>query len=424
MLKMKKVNTVLYLPIEIKSRELDAKLLLAYYAVKENYRVIIGEHKAVETALHHFPKGIFFSKGYPERIRKRMLTSTKRLGHTLVELDEEGLIIPDKTAYLSDRMNKGILRLVEQEYCWGEYQQNIISAAYPGEKDKCYAVGNPRFDLLQEKFRRLYEEKANSLRTKHGEFILINTRFSLYNHRRGKKKGTSNPSSLYIKKLYYSFITLIRRISEKYPSVPIIIRPHPTENVQSYRKALSNCENVKIIQAGNVIHWILASRLVIHNGCTTGIEAALLGKPVISYMPFKSGKYDVDLPNEVSLIASTEKDLFSFIDSYYDTQNSDHTTERLRSTSLPEYYAGVKKGFAYKDIIHLLNKLKVKSPPLDQEPPSLKPEKKDKIKYRFPYLRKEEIVYFFSKLDEIEQSSSSNVNIRELTANLFELRSD
>ena len=54
----------LYLPIEVKVRELDAKLLLSYYALREGYRVVLGEHQMVELAANTLPKGVFFSKGY------------------------------------------------------------------------------------------------------------------------------------------------------------------------------------------------------------------------------------------------------------------------------------------------------------------------------------------------------------------------
>ncbi len=55
-------NRWLYLPVEVKVRELDAKLLLSYYAIQQGYQVIIGDHPVVEESTSYLPAGIFFIK--------------------------------------------------------------------------------------------------------------------------------------------------------------------------------------------------------------------------------------------------------------------------------------------------------------------------------------------------------------------------
>ena len=44
----------------------------------------------------------------------------------------------------------------------------------------------------------------------------------------------------------------------------------------------------------------MATELVIHNGCTTAVEAAILGKPAVSYQPAISEPHDFHLPNALS----------------------------------------------------------------------------------------------------------------------------
>ncbi len=53
---------------------------------------------------------------------------------------------------------------------------------------------------------------------------------------------------------------------------------------------------------------------LIHNGCTTGIEAALLGHPAIAYRPAISEVYDQFLPNSVNYQADTENQLIESLD--------------------------------------------------------------------------------------------------------------
>jgi hypothetical protein len=48
----------------------------------------------------------------------------------------------------------------------------------------------------------------------------------------------------------------------------------------------------------------LGARAVVHKSSTTGIESALLDKPVFSYRPIKDKKFDSELP----ILVSTEKD--------------------------------------------------------------------------------------------------------------------
>lgn len=414
----------IYLPVEIKVRELDAKLLLAYYAVKENYRVIIGEHRIVEIASVYYPNGIFFSKGYPNHYRKRVISNAKKEDHILVELDEEGLIIYDESKYLTERMNVEFLEDIEQEYCWGNFQKEMIGTAYPQCKKNCYITGHPRFDLLNKKFRSLYNDSVLRLQNKYGDFILINTRFTNYNHFSGMKNENLEPNTAYIKDLYYSFIRMIKDLAEKYPSLNFVIRPHPGENLTSYQKAFSRNSNIFVIREGNVVNWILASNLIIHNGCTTGIEAFLLEKPVLTYLPIESKDFDVDLPNKMSFKAYSVSEVFDFID-YITSNRFIHNVEyeqhvRNNENFLSNYYGGLDDEHAYEKIIRLLNKLRIKNESFSLGEIDFSIGKKNKIKYRFDSLTIKEIQTFFTKIDQIEKTINK-VSIRKLAENLFEI---
>ena len=60
---------------------------------------------------------------------------------------------------------------------------------------------------------------------------------------------------------------------------------------------------MRVSNEGNVVPWILASQAVIHNGCTTGVEAYVLGVSAISYRPTVNDYYDLGfyrLPNLLS----------------------------------------------------------------------------------------------------------------------------
>lgn len=411
----------LYLPIEIKVRELEAKLLLTYYAVKENFRVIIGEHKIVEAVAANYPKGIFFSKGYPQKYRKRVIVNAKRHGHKIVEMDEEGLLINNKLKYLSDRMSGVQLENIEQEYCWGSFQKEMISTNYPQFSDKCFATGNPRFDLLKKKFRPLYYDTVKNLENNYGDFVLINTRFTRYNHFSGMVNENIVPSIKPIKALYFRFLEMIKNIADKFPELNFIVRPHPGENLNSYHRIFTNYKNVYVIRDGTVANWILASKLMIHNGCTTGIEAFLLGKPVLSYLPCQSKEVDEELPNKVSYKAYCIDEVHNFIKLM--TTNLDcHKGVNELKQELSEYYGALDDQYASKNIIRLLHDININNDPLSTHPKEihLSVKTNNKMKNRFLNLTLEEIQEFFTKIDHIEKSKN-HFHIRKAAENLFEI---
>ncbi|GFZ77884.1 hypothetical protein GCM10010978_19350 [Compostibacillus humi] len=75
---MQRTRGLLYLPIEVKVREWEAKLLLAYYAILAGYEVIIGEHAMVELASANCGKGIFFFERLSPRIQKKSITKCEK----------------------------------------------------------------------------------------------------------------------------------------------------------------------------------------------------------------------------------------------------------------------------------------------------------------------------------------------------------
>ena len=61
-----------------------------------------------------------------------------------------------------------------------------------------------------------------------------------------------------------------------------------------------NIPNIKVVYKDSIAPWILGSKAVVHSSCTSGIEAYLMGKPVISYLP-KTDKSRINiLGNQVS----------------------------------------------------------------------------------------------------------------------------
>jgi hypothetical protein len=107
-------------------------------------------------------------------------------------------------------------------------------------------------------------------------------------------------------KAFYEMLPVLRA---RYPDRKIIVRPHPAENHQRWRDLVSRIDGVEVHGDGPVIPWILASDLLIHNACTTGIEALLLDHPAIAYCSYSNAFESVFLANQVSTRSTTLDDL-------------------------------------------------------------------------------------------------------------------
>jgi hypothetical protein len=60
---------------------------------------------------------------------------------------------------------------------------------------------------------------------------------------------------------------------------------------------------VRVTNDGNVVPWLLAAKVLVHNGCTTGVEAYVMKVPAITYRASINEYYDngfYRLPNLLS----------------------------------------------------------------------------------------------------------------------------
>ena len=67
------------------------------------------------------------------------------------------------------------------------------------------------------------------------------------------------------------------------------MRPHPADDPDTVKDLMFKhgvrSDRVSCIGTNEVFPWISASRLVVHNCCTTSLEAGFLGTPVVTYAP-------------------------------------------------------------------------------------------------------------------------------------------
>jgi hypothetical protein len=106
---------------------------------------------------------------------------------------------------------------------------------------------------------------------------------------------------------------MLASLAKAFPGYTILLRPHPSEKIESWKDIEAAHTNVRVLFEGNVVPWLMGAEILVHNGCTTAIESVLLDKPVIAYRPITSEKYDWHLPNVLSHSVGSIDDLIKTI---------------------------------------------------------------------------------------------------------------
>jgi surface carbohydrate biosynthesis protein len=294
------------IPVETKVRELDGKLWLALHLVSQGFHVVFGELGSLNAGLDLLQPHIYLGKSavYREE-RSQVFNKLKQAGSLIVILDTEGGVFRSEEIYIKNRLSPKIIQYSDAFVAWGEAPKDIIHKATGFAESKILVAGNPRFDLLFNAYRSFYNGEVAELGDLFGDFILVNTNFSAANPY-GKESQSAwlvrDPDLLdYQQALFQSFLEAIERLSRDFPNLNIVVRPHPSERHATYREQFQECNNVMVEHWGNVHPWILASKLVLHNSCTTGIEAVMAGRPAVTYRPVRDERYDMYLPNFVSM---------------------------------------------------------------------------------------------------------------------------
>lgn len=367
----------LLIPIETKVREFNAKILLSCIAVESGFEVIISEQNNIVWQLKYLPRGIYIDKSVASTKNKKFRLM-QSLGNRVVAWCEEGLVYRNRDAYLRERISLDSFEQVARFFAWGNVQREAVAIKVGKNEDQIVVTGNPRFDILRPEFRGIFEEEAKRISSQYGSYILINTNFSRFNHFHGseyvvdtlRKRGTIRNRneeeffykwSEYLGKVFGHFKELLPALSKCFPFHKIILRPHPSENIGVWKEISKELGNVHVVHEGNVIPWLMASDVVIHNSCTTGVEAFLLDKPTIAYMPVTSNDFDSYLPNAVSSRIFSQEELLECVDRHINLSTADslmdqNLSERLNI--LHQYVANLEGPLASEKIIDELNQLK------------------------------------------------------------------
>jgi surface carbohydrate biosynthesis protein len=326
--------SIVYLPVELSRRELVARAFLGASLAAHGHDVVVFRLDLFDRVGWPGP-GIYIGKSCLPVPPPHDLTAYQRMKAARIKvwhLDEEGGIYrgSDEEAWikaLGTRLDPRVLAAEDKILVWGAWQKDHMEAQGPAAS--CHVVGSPNFDLYQPKYHGALEDYDARQTGGRSDYILVNTRFTVANALSSFGADHFIHHSL-LKKLYapptrvqglandgvllYRFIELVGALAVHHPRSMIVLRPHPVENPQLYRAIFQPFDNVLVAPEGDAGAWIRRARLLIHNGCTTAIQAAIAGKPVMTYAP--EGLDDelvAGLPNQVGTCVRTRDEALELV---------------------------------------------------------------------------------------------------------------
>jgi surface carbohydrate biosynthesis protein len=326
---------LLLIPVENQVREQDPKLLMAAVAALRGFSSVFGSRREMEFNIDRFPRSIYLSKSLTVR-SLLFFRVARQFEVNIIAWDEEALVHLPPETYFSRRLDPRAIRFVSHLFAWGEENARLWRL-YPHlpEGLPIHVTGTPRSDMLRPELRPFYRKEVEAIRAAHGDFILVNTNFNHVNAfgpdmnlfkpscglngkprfgraARGMSRAYAEGLRDHKTAVFEDFKRLIVRLDQDLPDLAIVVRPHPTENHAVYREIAAGCRRVRVTNEKSVVPWLLSAKALIHNGCTTGVEAYQVRTPALSYRATVDETYDngfYRLPNRMSHECFTTEEL-------------------------------------------------------------------------------------------------------------------
>jgi surface carbohydrate biosynthesis protein len=277
----RKVFPILYLPVEVKARELHSKAIIAREAKRLGFTVFLGATWIFSEWIPYLPPGVALLKSMNATDANNIVKWT-RAGTLTAVLDEEAFGIAPTPHYLKGTVHPYVPMFADLICAQGTTYREAFP--YPGN---IVVTGNPRV---------LTYESAR------GEDILVclqsgninNNGPSVPEMMRATLKLAPGPvhseagrawadifrSSLIHEARWLPLVTeTISALATAFPGRTIRVRPHPVEKLSVWRFSEPN---VVVDAEGSIADAMRRSSVLVYvSGCTTGLDAVLAKMPAV-----------------------------------------------------------------------------------------------------------------------------------------------
>lgn len=320
-----------FLRYEISARELDASILTALVAAGRGHRVLVCDWATMMRQL-------FLRRKHPGFVHMNSITPSWRteIFHSIFRffrfkissLDQEaGIQRKSFESFADARFGESSIRSTDIVFCWGSSDQEVLRRRYPHHSHKFLVSGSPRVDLWAPRFSQLYSGSKHSahprilvLSSISGPFSRQTLREELLTHRESgyfeRDPGLRDQLVGKFKEgaeLMLQYLKVVRSLSMNFPRAEILIKPHPSEDSDTWREVLNPAENIAIDLETPTSELIRVSNVAITTGSSTAFEAVFSGTPLISFQPFIPEFRQYDMADNVGKIAHSIDDVLDIV---------------------------------------------------------------------------------------------------------------
>jgi surface carbohydrate biosynthesis protein len=352
-----------YLPVEVKARELQSRILLGCFAAEAGFGVVVGKKYPLNELASDLPRGLYVDKscqlGALPELRYR-----RAAGHIITCLDEEGVVYEDAEAYAASRLSAQTLHAVHRFYAWGHDQAGVIDRFFPDCTSRVSVTGNPRVDLWRPEFRAVFGAEADALQSQYGHYVLVASSFGRAfrgpdaflpaNRLRAARLGV-DPDELAAQNYDYS-LDLLSQLSEAVvelartvPDRIVVVRPHQADDPSHWEKVATRQSNILVIREGPITPWLMGADAVVHNNSTSGIESFLIGRPTIVFAPRSDERFDMNVPNALGTVARSSAALIDLV--RFGTEAAAVTPDKRSNDILRRHFASLDGPLASEHLV-------------------------------------------------------------------------
>ena len=451
----------IYIVIELKVREIVAKLLFAYRASLRGYRVYLGSREKIIDLIKNKKErgGVFFYKAGLQ-VDKTIEISKKIEKHIVLDeemtagLNEERYYKSAKAFFVETK------KYIDAYFYVNKKISSIVKNSIKAKN--VYGVGWPRVDLFQKKYAGIYDEDVNKIKSKYGKFYLFmsDLGFITKNYKEyaleyypwgGSKKDIKDWKNFSLAKAKNSFeefkllVSFFKNVCKLDPKVKILIRGHPAENVSEWKKQINGYQNlIYLPPIDDPQPWIMASQGVMHRGCSTSLQSFVLNKPIsyvklnftsrnspflkrkpfdISYKIFNSDDFfkwiKVKNKNNMNLVkrdlnldekkSSCDK-ILNIVDNYKIKKEKAYFYKKKEPTVIEKlnfYYNGIKSKIFFLLVVTKILKRNIDKFYLTSKIPN--------------GITKKEAFRYLKKIDNLDKKVKSNLKINQVSENLIKI---
>ncbi len=272
-----RMNRVAYLNCELKSRDLESRLLIASRLLRAGIPVVIGPVWSLvgnARAKRNIPGCYLFTTSNNAQAKAMMWA--RDAGHIVIASDEEALPLVNPLKNVTAAAVESCDRFLVDT---AAHHDMLIEAF--GCAEKFSIAGSARLEAVR---------CADIEPMKGPPYILFNTGFGVINSVWGnaddalKMMNNSAPitdedaKALIVaeQNTFDAMRNVLRWLAPRHRTV---VRPHPSERAATWRETVSD---VEVVEGSAPLPWIKGARLMVHSNSTTGLEAALIGTPTLN----------------------------------------------------------------------------------------------------------------------------------------------